>query len=83
MRQSNTQYKNISYDKTRSRYRVEMRFSNSGSRTARVTSLAEAITLRDTWSIERDQLLKEAMLQKTGAVPVFSIEHGEVYVEFD
>jgi hypothetical protein len=60
-----------------------MRFSNSGSRTARVTSLEEAITLRDTGSIERDQLLKEAMLQKTVAVPVFSIEHGEVYVEFD
>jgi hypothetical protein len=60
-----------------------MRFSNSGSRTARVTSLEEAITLRDTWSIERDQLLKEAMLQNTVAVPVFSIEHGEVYVEFD
>ena len=60
-----------------------MRFSNSGSRTARVTTLEEAITLRDTWSIERDQLLKEAMIQKTAAVPVFSIEHGEVYVEFD
>jgi hypothetical protein len=60
-----------------------MRFSNSGSRTARVTSPEEAKTLRDTWSIERDQLLKEAMIQKTAAVPTFSIEHGEVFVEFD
>ena len=83
MRQSNTKYKNISYDKTRSRYRVEMRFANSGSRTARVTTLVEAIALRDTWSIERDQLLKEAMLERTAAVPTFSIEHGEVFVEFD
>ena len=83
MRQSNTKYKNISYDKTRSRYRVEMRFANSGSRTARVTTLVEAIALRDTWSIERDQLLKEAMQERTAAVPTFSIEHGEVFVEFD
>ena len=60
-----------------------MRFSNSGSRTARVPTLVEAIALRDTWSIERDQLLKQAMIAKTATVPVFSIEHGEVYVEFD
>ena len=60
-----------------------MRFANSGSRTARVPTLVEAIALRDTWSIERDQLLKEAMLEKTAAVPVFSIVHGEVFVEFD
>ena len=83
MRQSNTSERNISWDRTRSRFRVEMRFANSGSRTARVPTLAEAIALRDTWSIERDQLLKEAMIQKTAAAPVFSIEHGEVFVEFD
>jgi hypothetical protein len=59
-----------------------MRFANSGSRTARVPTLVEAIALRDTWSIERDQL-KEAMLEKTAAVPVFSIVHGEVFVKFD
>ena len=46
-------------------------------------TLVEAIALRDTWSIERDQLLKQAMIAKTATVPVFSIEHGEVYVEFD
>ena len=83
MRQSNTKFKNISYDKTRSRYRVEMRFANSGSRTARVTTLVEAIALRNTWSIERDQLLKEALLERAAAVPTFSIEHREVLVEFD
>jgi hypothetical protein len=83
MRQSNTSERNISYDKTRARFRVEMRFANSGSRTARVPTLVEAVALRDTWSIERDQLLKEAMIAKTASVPVFSIEHGEVFVEFD
>ena len=83
MRQSNTSERNISFDKTRSRFRVEMRFANSGSRTARVPTLAEAIALRNTWSIERDQLLKEAMIAKTATVPVFSITHGEVFVEFD
>ena len=83
MRQSNTQERNISWDRTRSRFRVEMRFANSGSRTARVGTLVEAVALRDTWSIERDQLLKEAMLDKTAAVPVFHITHGEVFVHFD
>ena len=83
MRQSNTNHRNVSFDRTRGRYRVEMRFANSGSRTARVATLEEAIALRNTWAIERDQLLKEAMLERTATVPTFSIEHGEVFVEFD
>jgi hypothetical protein len=83
MRQSNTAHKNISFDRSRLRYRVEMRFANAGSRTARVGTLDEAIALRNTWSIERDQLLKEAMLEKTVAQPVFSIEHRKVVLRFD
>jgi hypothetical protein len=83
MRQSNTSERNISFDRSRSRFRVEMRFANSGSRTARVGTLIEAIALRDTWSIERDQILKQALIAKTASVPVFSITHGEVYVHFD
>ena len=83
MRQSNTHHRNISFDVNRKRYRVEMRFAGAGSRTARVGTLQEALALRSTWSIERDQLLKSRMLEKTTETSVFSIEHRRVVVRFD
>ena len=83
MRQSNTSYRNISFDRSRARYRVEMRMSALGSRTARVPTLVEALKLRDSWTVERNLLLQQKLIEKTAAIPVFSIAHGAVYVRFD
>ena len=46
MRISNTNYKNISFDKARCRYRIEMRIGKL-PRTARVKDLESAIIIRN------------------------------------
>jgi hypothetical protein len=47
MRISNTNYKNVSYDKARGRYRIEMRIGKL-PRTARVKDLQSAILITNT-----------------------------------
>ena len=63
MRISNTNYKNISYDKARGRYRIEMRIGKL-PRTARVKDLQSAILIRDEWLIERNHLNAELAAEK-------------------
>ena len=63
MRISNTNYKNISFDKARCRYRTEMRIGKM-PRTARVKDLESAIVIRNEWLIERNVLNAEILAAK-------------------
>ena len=87
MRVSNTKERNITYDKSRSRYRIEMRCGgkhNTISRTARVKTLEEAIKIRDDWAAQRQEASKKAKeAQKAAETPAFNIEKKPVTITFD
>ena len=81
MRQSNTGEKNITFDASRNRFRVEMRVGKV-SRTARCKTLEAALEVRNGWQSERDELA--ASVQTASAEPSgFLIEHKQVEVKFD
>ena len=83
MRISNTNYKNISYDKARGRYRIEMRIGKL-PRTARVKDLQSAILIRDEWLIERNHLNAELAAEKIKLnQPEFEIIKKETIIYFD
>ena len=84
---SNTGYTNISFDVSRNRFRCEMRVGGI-SRTARVTTLEEALLVREQWSVERAQLSQESSGSNTTSKvskskPSIEIIHKECTVEFD
>ena len=84
MRISNTAEKNITFDCSRKRYRVEMRIASIGSRTARVRTLEAAVALRDQWAAERDGILASTKAQEQQlSRPAFSIEVKPVVLHFD
>ena len=83
MRISNTNYKNISYDKARGRYRTEMRIGKL-PRTARVKDLQSAILIRDEWLIERNHLNAELAAEKIKLnQPEFEIIRKQTIIDFD
>ena len=83
MRISNTNYKNISYDKARSRYRIEMRIEKL-PRTARVKDLESAIIIRNEWLIERNILNAEIAAEKIKSnKPEFAIIRQQTLIYFD
>lgn len=83
-RVSNTNESNICLDRARNKYRIEMRQGSRGSRTARVSTLAEAIKIRDQWLIERNEILAQDKAAKMAIEsPGFSITRGEYVVTFD
>ena len=83
MRISNTNYKNISFDKARSRYRIEMRIGKT-PRTARVNDLESAIIIRNKWLIERNILNAEiAAEKKIKNKPIFTIVRKPTLIYFD
>lgn len=85
---SNTGYTNISYDISRNRYRCEMRISGV-SRTARLSTLQEALEVRKKWIEERDKSTinitsndgLETKIRKTK--PTIEIIHETCTVDFD
>jgi len=81
MRQSNTGEKNITYDASRNRFRVEMRVGKV-SRTARCKTLEAALEVRNGWQAERDEMAAVAQAA-TSEHPGFVIEHRPVEVTFD
>jgi hypothetical protein len=72
MRISNTNYKNISFDKARSRYRIEMRIGKF-PRTARVKDLESAIIIRNEWLIERNILNAELAAEKIKSEHIYEL----------
>ena len=85
---SNTGYTNISYDISRNRYRCEMRISGI-SRTARLNTLQEALTVRSKWIEERDKSTIN-IISNDGDVskirktkPTIEIIHETCMVDFD
>ena len=81
MRQSNTGEKNITYDASRNRFRVEMRVGKL-SRTARCKTLEAALEVRNGWQAEREELAAAQQVvasEKAG----FSIDHRKVEIAFD
>lgn len=81
MRQSNTGERNITYDASRNRFRVEMRVGKV-SRTARCKDMAAALEVRNGWQAERDELAAAAQVASSEH-PGFVIEHRSVEVKFD
>ena len=83
MRISNTNYKNISFDKARCRYRIEMRIGKL-TRTARVKDLESAIIIRNEWLIERNVLNAEIAAEKIKLnKPEFEIIKKPTIIYFD
>jgi len=84
---SNTGYTNISFDVSRNRFRCEMRVGGV-SRTARVTTIEEALIVREQWSAERALLIQEAggstsAVKVSKSSPSIEIIYKECTVSFD
>ena len=73
--------KNISFDRTRNVFRVEMRVLPKHNRTRRVRTLEEACALREHWAKERDALREERGPEEKTAK--FSVHKKPVTLTFD
>ena len=83
-RTPNTNEPNICYDKSRQKFRIEMRLGSQGSRTARVDKLSQAVEIRDKWLAEREQVLaKDKAERLANETPGFSIVPGDYVLNFD